>query len=66
MDDARADVDEALTDLVQAHYVERAPLMGSTAMQAYANGGANKRPRTSRPGSAAAAAADAEAAKVRG
>ena len=34
--DANADVEETLTELVQAHYVERAPLMGSAAMQAHA------------------------------
>mmetsp|Transcript_17617 Transcript_17617/g.38434 ORF Transcript_17617/g.38434 Transcript_17617/m.38434 type:complete len:553 (-) Transcript_17617:215-1873(-) len=63
MDDARVDVDEALTELVQAHYVERAPLMGSAAMQAHASSASKRGTRTARPGSAAAAAAEAEAAK---
>jgi len=33
-DDCQVDVDEALTELVQAHYVERSPLMGSATLQA--------------------------------
>ena len=62
VDEVRRAVEEAFTELVVEHYIERAPLIGGAAAGGHAGTAPKRRAGAPRPGTAAAAAAEAEAA----